>query len=340
MQPEIDLDFLAEASPRESMASPVSLRSLSPLYRPRATGKEDLKPFLETSVRSMAYRAFIRWYHGSFSGQSKVSRLLLNYYAAVATMLAVYTFVCVDINNKSDTTPEDIYLFKGFYLTNGIFLVLSTLIFSLCSQTTRIVVPSVWGSRLFMMSSFIGTLVQFALHAHLSSRDGRLQYDSCPTVWPSFAFPITLTMLLSFQMVLALIALSVDLLAIRIGRFYILYSKLFLRSWAAEILESRRNSKVTIRACPFGLCHGKQSHAKRWFSILHLLRHGRQVCFTPTETYLPPGCTTAAVKPCCPFCSIYVGEVDERLRPHGLGVWQQGCGDRYGEYLNGTWEFG
>ncbi|EZG67806.1 putative transmembrane protein [Gregarina niphandrodes] len=96
-------------------------------------------------------------------------------------------------------------------------------------------------------------------------------------------------------------------------------------------------SSVTIKACPFD-CEGRNYWwRKKLWSFWRIIRLRPPICFCPQASYLPPNTIKTL---CCAYCCIYVGQVDDLLRPHGLGVWVQGWGEEFGESLNGAWEFG
>eukprot|EP01054_Gregarina_sp_Poly1_P010033 Gregarina_sp_Poly_1__10032@NODE_672_length_6835_cov_143_220597_g507_i0_p1_GENE_NODE_672_length_6835_cov_143_220597_g507_i0NODE_672_length_6835_cov_143_220597_g507_i0_p1_ORF_typecomplete_len873_score71_72DUF900/PF05990_12/2_6e21Abhydrolase_6/PF12697_7/0_069_NODE_672_length_6835_cov_143_220597_g507_i030895707 len=368
MEPEVDLHFLAEASPREHStvhgrcrdpvaASPAG--AASPWRPLRVSKNADLAPFVDSTVRSMGYRAFLRWFHGPFSARQAVSHIVLCYIMALLVILATTMSFCHRAEFRfraayvafmrlpdaplSTAQPVDyIEHDKALTVVTIVLIAFTLLSFGLAPQTPSVAFASINVSILFIIV-LLGELFVLALKHRTFSLGPHPPPISCWDDIRTAQGLIALIVFCSVQASFAFLACCMSVCIVPAARWYIWKSDRYVKGWYAEILDIRSNrNQVTIRACPYGC--GNPKGARSWRRSIKIavqtFLSRRRIYFSPTQAFLPQGMSTSPIKPCCPFCCIYIGNIDERVRPHGYGCWQQGWGERFGEYLNGCWEFG
>eukprot|EP01053_Blabericola_migrator_P003462 Blabericola_migrator_1__3461@NODE_2021_length_3404_cov_112_009290_g1284_i0_p2_GENE_NODE_2021_length_3404_cov_112_009290_g1284_i0NODE_2021_length_3404_cov_112_009290_g1284_i0_p2_ORF_typecomplete_len508_score54_24_NODE_2021_length_3404_cov_112_009290_g1284_i017673290 len=381
MEPEVDLHYLAEASPRDHTPAdlgPVPLleRSASPqgvvsgsfsAWKTLKLSKDaDLTAFIDTTVRAMGYRAFLRWFHGPFSASQSLVRIIGYYVLALFGAFMMTMSFCHHAEARFraaykaftrsailtapglavySTSVGDTYVRHQdkviVYVSLGL-IAYTLLAFLFTPQTLRVAFASTNISILFAVA-LLGELMILILRHRTLSLGPFPPPASCSSDWTTGQGLISLIVFTSIQALLATVAICMTLFIVPLARWYIWKSERFVRGWYVEIMDIKaQRNQVTIRACPFGC--GNPSGCLKWRKNMKVawqtFRTRRRVYFSPTQAFLPVGMATSPVKPCCAFCCIYIGNVDDKARPHGYGYWQQGWGERNGEYLNGCWEFG
>lgn len=187
-------DFFDETSPIRLVRWPVA-QSL------------DTASFLDSTVRCMTYRAFARWYHGSFSSRAQFPSLMTYYLLGIIVQLGVHHFVC-----SPDSVPPWAY---GVNETLTAYVVLASFF---GSQTHRIATLSIYLSR-FATTSAILTVISKAYGRKVE----------CSLTLPSYTSPFTMTMLNFGQACLTSIAILIQICAVPIAQLYILKSSKFLK---------------------------------------------------------------------------------------------------------------
>lgn len=225
MDPERDCDYLAEASPRELLCAPADLLTPRSDASPSPGDSSDLSlvHFLESSVRCMRYRSYIRWFHGSFSAGASTIKLVLHLLVALLIILTSFFILCIDspIGQWSSLGHPHFAVWNRLIFYSAVAIPLSILLFIVLSQTPRVALYSIWLSRLLIAF----TIVQVSVASIYKIHTGHAQ---CPHTMTNLRLPILISAYATLQLTLAFLALFIETLATPLARWYILKSRLFL----------------------------------------------------------------------------------------------------------------